>query len=92
MFTYVINGPNAEFLGRGGFHERANMHHTFKPDFHSFDKVFDVSEEERADGECFYMFHVHSELQMDALYLDNDPWIFAVILASVFVFTSIVFV
>lgn len=95
MFTYIVDGPRAEFLGRGDFHDLANLRHTFRPDFHSFDKVFQVSEEDRADGECFYMFHVHSlkgPNGMDAKYLNDDPWIFAMVIAMVFVFTSVVFI
>jgi len=93
MFTYIVDGPRVDFLGRGGFHEKANLHHSFKPNFHSFDDVFHVSEEDRAEGECFYMFHVHSvKGEMDAKYLNNDPVIFAVVLALIFIFTAAVFI
>ena len=92
MFTYTVTGPRVTFLGRGGFHELGNMEHTYKPDFYSFDSVFQVEEEDRADGECFYMFHVHSLKEMDDVYLNNDPLIFALIVAAVFLFTTLVLI
>lgn len=92
MFTYRVDGPNVEFLGRGDSHPTADTNTKFERDFHTFDKIFQIPDEERANGECFYMFHVHAALDMKPLYVNNDAVIFAIIIGAVFVFTSLVFI
>jgi Adenylate and Guanylate cyclase catalytic domain len=92
MYTYYVDGPSVEYIGSGGNHEAADTTTKFARDFHTFDKVFSVPDEERADGECFYMFHVHAAHEMKTLYVNNDAMIFAIIIAAVFIFTSLVFI
>lgn len=92
MYTYYVDGPNVEYIGIGGNHETADTTTKFARDFLTFDKVFNVPDEERADGECFYMFHVHAAHEMKPLYVNNDAIIFATIIGAVFIFTSLVFI
>jgi class 3 adenylate cyclase len=92
MYSYRVTGPNVEFLGRGGHHELADPEHSYKVGFEGFNKVFQTNPEDQADGECFYMFHFHSEYTHQDQYLSHDPWLFALIVGCAFVFTSIIFI
>jgi hypothetical protein len=92
MFTYYVDGPNVTYIGIGGNHDTADTSTKFARDFHTFDMVFNIPDEDRVDGECFYMFHVHAAQEMKPLYVNNDAIIFAIIIAAVFIFTSLVFI
>ena len=95
--TYRLDGRTATYVGVGDLHD---------PKYDSFVVTRDISDyiTERASietssyttvaldgGYTSYQIHVYPSEDMEAIYITNDPIIYAVVVAVIFVFTSMVF-
>ncbi|CAB9505094.1 Receptor-type guanylate cyclase gcy [Seminavis robusta] len=98
VFTYRVDGPNVTFLGPGDRHD---------PKYDSMVVSEDVTEKllTRASPEnqgfdaaeldteyCRYYLHVYPSEDTEAEYVNNEPVLYTVLVASVFLFTSLVFI
>ena len=96
-FTYLLNGPVVEYLGMGDLHD---------PQFDKYEISADISKylQSRAGVEtegyvavplteegAQYSLHVYPSTEMRDEYVTNQPVVFAMIVAAVFVFTAGVF-
>lgn len=95
--TYRLDGKTATYVGVGDLHD---------PKYDNFVVNRDISDyiTERASietssyttvaldgGYTSYQIHVYPSEDMEATYVTNDPIIYAVVVAAIFVFSSIVF-
>ncbi|KAG7356994.1 3'5'-cyclic nucleotide phosphodiesterase [Nitzschia inconspicua] len=98
-FTYLVD-PESDTLvlkGEGDLHDkRSDISHSHSSTFDDFDAVVrEASATLPPEGMelsyCRYRFHVFGTKQFQDEYISNKPWIFAIVTASVFLFTSVVF-
>jgi len=95
-FSYKINGPNAEFLGRGDLHNPKYDGYLERSDF--FLDVSSVSVERTYTGVplCeetkMSSIRIYPSDEMEANFISNDPMIYTVIAVLTFVFTSALFI
>ena len=95
-FTFQVNGPDVEYLGRG------DLHDTKYNDMEMTSSLLDLSD--LASGDSFYsgvpindefcpfMIRVYPSQLKEDDYTSVEPVIFSVIVAGIFLFTSLVFV
>lgn len=96
--TYRIDGPHATYLGPGDLHD---------PDFEDLSYSTDVTEfvNSRASPETrsytavdlndqyiSYTLHVYPSRVTEAKYVNNEPMIYSIVVGSVFLFTTLVFI
>jgi hypothetical protein len=93
-FTYVINGPEADFLGNGDLHES---------EYSSYDQFLTTinfepfpwhdEEDDHSDVNCHYQIHIFPSKSLYDEYHTNKP---AVLLTTavmiIFAFTSLAFI
>eukprot|EP00934_Nitzschia_sp_Nitz4_P002739 Nitzschia sp. Nitz4//scaffold111_size72815//56756//60609//NITZ4_005798-RA/size72815-snap-gene-0.111-mRNA-1//-1//CDS//3329533204//2729//frame0 len=97
-FTYGVNEEIDQLVlkGEGDLHDKAYSHKYYSSLYESFDGVvFASSNMLPQTGSslqyCRYRFHVFGSQGLKNEYVNSEPVIFAVVTASVFLFTSIVF-
>jgi hypothetical protein len=95
--TYRIDGPTVTYLGSGDLHDAeydyleaseniaAYLKERAGPESRSYTAV-DLN-----DGYVSYTLHVFPSDDMKDEYLTNEPMIYTIVVASVFVFTSLIF-
>ena len=54
--------------------------------------VSQANVDEDYEGQCFYNIRLYPSEELENEYLSNRPWIFTLVLVSVFIFTSLVFI
>lgn len=94
-FTYRINGPNVEFLGYGDHHD---------PSYDDLAQGISLDELQEhsvaghsytglhpTDTPCRYHTIVYPSDTFKSMYTSSNPWVYAIIATSIFVFTSGVF-
>ncbi|KAG7363704.1 adenylate/guanylate cyclase [Nitzschia inconspicua] len=98
-FTYSVD-PESDTLvlrGEGDLHDKTfDLSHSYSSTFDDFDSVVTgasatLPPEGMELGYCRYRFHAFGTKQFQDEYISYQPWIFAVVTASVFLFTSVVF-
>jgi hypothetical protein len=83
--------------GEGDLHDDAfDLSHSYSSTFEEYDDVVTgaspfLPPEGSKLSYCRYRFHVFGTDAFQDEYISNQPWIFAIITSSVFLFTSIVF-
>jgi len=94
-FTYQINGPSVEYLGRGDMHDLAYEDHGITSNFfnlRSFAVGSSMYSGPPLDSEfCPFQLRVYPSDDMYNNYATNDPIIFTVAAVMIFVFTSLIF-
>jgi class 3 adenylate cyclase len=96
-FTYQLDGPDVTYLGEGDLHDEAFDHMQVSADVSKFLSTYASPETEGftavpLTGEGVqYSLRVYPSQDMKDDFVTNEPVIFALIVAMVFVFTSVVF-
>ena len=95
-FTYQINGPEAQFLGVGDFHESRFDHMgLFSPlsglgNFTSRGSSYSGIPVNH--NSCPFTIRVYPSSTLEASFVTNSPVIFTVVVVLIFVFTSAIFI
>jgi Adenylate and Guanylate cyclase catalytic domain len=94
-FTYEINGAVERYIGVGDHHEQEH------DDLHMERKLYDLSklsnQAVRYSGApldkeyCPFTLHLYPSDKMASAYITNNPIIFSLVAAMIFVFTALVF-
>ena len=101
-FTYTINGPEAEYLGRGDFHDTRYDHigiHGTLQDLDLFSKE-DVRKSPNSpysgiplnEDYCQFNISIYPSIQREEMFTTSTPVILTVMAVVIFVFASMVFV
>jgi hypothetical protein len=96
-FTYQLDGPDVTYLGEGDLHDEAFNHMLVSADVTKFLSTYASVETQGftavpLTGEGVqYSLRVYPSQDMKDDFVTNEPVIFALIVAMVFVFTSVVF-
>ena len=93
-FTYQINGPMVEYLGRGDFHDPTYDHLEMSSSFfdlHSFSAGSMYSGPPLDTEFCPFRLRVYPSDDMKDDYWSNDHIIFPVTAVCIFIFTSAIF-
>jgi hypothetical protein len=98
-FTYTVDSESDTMVlrGEGDLHDKKfEVSHSFSSTFADYDDVVTgasamIPPEGATLNYCRYRFHVFGTQEFQDEYVSNRPWIFAIITASVFLFTSVVF-
>ena len=88
VMSYVINGPNAEFLGYGDFSDPKYHHLEESTLFAPFNNTT-VSQKH---NHCEYDIHIYPSWDLEQDYRTNHPVLYAVLVMGVFFMTTMVFV
>ena len=91
-FTYILNGGNATFLGIGDLHDPAYTSEGQSTEFVAYDGDLSGLNPEDGNDHCEYTISVYPTHTYESDYESTDPWLFALIVVCVFIFTSMVFV
>ena len=91
-FTYQINGKDVTYLGKGDMHDTTYDNMGVETGFGAFLGLSTGKVEETLDAECHYNVIVYPSKEMEDDYLTMTPGIFTLVLVSVFLFTSTVFI
>lgn len=97
-FTYSVDteANHLSLQGEGDLHDPKFTYSAVSSSYTDYENIISVVST-RAPREgtqlsyCRYRFHVFATEAFEDEYLDSDPFIFAIITASIFVFTSIIF-
>ena len=98
QITYRIDGQTATLLGKGDLHEEKYDDMGVTRDLSEFvqerasPERWSYTSVELDDSVTSYQIHVYPSSDMEALYVTSDPIIYAVVVGSVFIFTSLVFI
>lgn len=95
-FTYEINGPTTLYVGKGDLHDIRYKEMMITGKLHELD-AFSVAESDYngvpLDKEyCPYTINIYPSRNKENEYMTSNPIIFACVAASIFLFTSLVFV
>mmetsp|Transcript_12399 Transcript_12399/g.29515 ORF Transcript_12399/g.29515 Transcript_12399/m.29515 type:complete len:703 (-) Transcript_12399:1995-4103(-) len=90
QFTYIIDGLEAKFASHGDLH---SPEYEYLRRDTSIDLIFDRDQTTSGeDPTCRYSIRVYPSEAFRDSYETNEPWLFATILAAVFLFTAAVFI
>ena len=94
VYSYQISGPRVDFLGQGDMHDRKFEEMGKQVDFSSFQLANSksLSEQENIPGNCVYTLTVYPSDKMENQYLTRDPLVYTIVIACVFLLTSLIFV
>lgn len=104
VYTYQIDGSKSWWLGRGDLHDPRYDHINVstsinqilvqgKSDSNNNTQEFaDDTESDILYYDCFYNIKVYPSQEFENSYYTSRPWVQATILASLFLFTSTVFI
>jgi class 3 adenylate cyclase len=87
--SYEIEGHDVSYLGTAGSLEYSDEIHEMLTPFQEMHEYFKA--DEIVDGECAYSLRLAPHGGMSGKFASQDPVIYTVILACVFLFTSFVF-
>ena len=88
IHTYLINGPEAVYLGKGDLHDERLDDLGIATDFAPFPEQFNVSD---THGYCQYSLHMYPSLQLEEAYKSNMPILYTTIVVSVFFVAAMAF-
>lgn len=93
LYTYKINGQESVFLGRGDWHDDQYHHLEKSTTIGGANDYADDSGKGTSfnDKGCRYSIRVYPSAEFEDKYRSKEPWIYTVILGTLFVFTSTVF-
>lgn len=87
-FTYVIHGSRASYVGPGDLHEEKYDEFVVSTGFGAFLGKPGASSE----GQCIYNIRVYPSEELEDYFMTNRPILFTVVIVSVFIITSLIFV
>jgi Adenylate and Guanylate cyclase catalytic domain len=97
-FSYQIDGPKVTFLGPGDRHDPKYEHMVVSanameqisarasPENHGFDAT------PMNNDHCSYKVRVYPSQATEDAYVNNTPFLYTVLVASIFLFTSLIFI
>lgn len=91
-FAYLINGPNAMYLGKGDETKRQHTHLQQTADFAAFARWNGPRTPSSLLVHCEYTLDVTPTDAFKATYESNEPLVYAMMILGVFFFTAMVFV
>ena len=93
VYSYKISGPQVDFLGEGDLHDTKFEDMGQQVDFSSFQVAngIPLSEQGEIPGNCIYTLNVYPSIAMEDQYLTKDPLLYTIVLACVFLLTSLIF-
>lgn len=87
-YTFLLNGPDATFLGDGDLHDASYDHMgkslQFRP--HEVHREYDS-----VGGHCVYSMHIYPSSDFEEIWDENASVIFAVVVATTFLIITMVF-
>jgi hypothetical protein len=93
-FSYQINGPRVRYLGVGDRHESQYDELVMESPLSNLN-AYSARDSEYTgaplDPYCPFTLHVYPSIEMEQVYMSNDPIIFTVVAVFIFIFTSLVF-
>ena len=95
--TKLISNPIFLVLvGEGDLHNKELSCMVRSSSFERYEQIVDlaatVSKNQSGLDYCRYRFHVFATDELEDSYVTNDPYIYAIINSSIFVFTSLIFI
>lgn len=87
-FTFLLNGPDATFLGSDDLHDTRFDHMVKTFYFHPEEAV---SAYESTEGHCIYYMHIYPSDEFRDIWDDNTSVIFAIVIATTFMIVILVF-
>ncbi|KAL7561134.1 hypothetical protein ACA910_004617 [Epithemia clementina (nom. ined.)] len=91
-FTYRLNGPEAVYLGEGDLHDSKYSHLGIVSAFSPSGSLNYSSESSVVQDSCDYELRMYPSASFEDSYRSESPWIYALVVLSLFVFTAGVFV
>jgi class 3 adenylate cyclase len=81
-FTFEIKGPEVEFLGQGDLHD---------VQYSEYEVTSDFAASATANSQCSYSIHVYPSADLHKEFQDEQPFIWTIFIACIFVFMIVVF-
>ena len=91
MFSYLIDGDDARYLGQGDLHDRDFGDLEVATDWNAF-VGSDLAPEDTLEGQCIFKVRVFPTNSFEDAYMSSTPLNFTYILVSTFLFTSGIFI
>lgn len=95
-FTYEINGPTTRYIGKGDLHDGKYDRMGFTRSLHDLSKLAlsgrNYNGLPLAKEYCPFKISVYPSDKKENLHISSDPVVFACVAASIFVFTSLIFI
>jgi hypothetical protein len=96
MFSFQINGHLATFLGEGDQHDVRFDSHVVSTTYEQFGKLTSIGSvitngAASAEG-CLYQIRIYPSVALDQNHESDDPIIFALFIASIFLFAILCFI
>lgn len=88
-YSYIVAGADAEFKGRGLFHDPKYTHMRQSRTMVSSRTDLDTTGDE---DECQHVFHIFPTDEFRSKFRTNKPWIYLFVVEGAFAFTTMVFV
>jgi class 3 adenylate cyclase len=98
VFTYRIDGSEALYFGNGDLHDSKYDHLEVSSDVSTYlakkssPETMSYTSVDLNEEYCNYKLRVYPSQDTEDEYVNQDPIIFTVVIVSVFIFTSLVFV
>jgi CHASE domain len=87
VLTYLINGPEAVFVGQGDHHDPGYTHLGVHTSFAPTKNGFPSNAEH-----CTYSFTVYPTTELEEVYTTSSPLLFSVVVVFIFLLTACVFI
>lgn len=91
VFSYLVDGPNAIYLGEGDVHDPKYGHMEYVVPFGPPHDKYIYEDNDDANEHCLYTLHIFPTQEMEDSYSTSRPIIFTVTVVLIFLFTSFVF-
>ena len=89
IFSYQIDGSNVTFLGPGDLHDHQFENLEVATSEEAFLQV--QQEYRNVSGSCLYSIRIYPSVDLQSTFVTERPVIYTVVLASIFLFTSCIF-
>jgi hypothetical protein len=102
VVTYKVSpvSNTLQYVGHGDLHDIKYDHMFWSSSFEDFKRNVDLispgvltgSADTTSDGYCKYRFLVYPTADLEQKYKSNEPYVYALLVFAIFVFTSLVFI
>ena len=97
VFTFMLNGEDAAWLGDGDLHEQDSKYNEKKESFVFGSQLMEPITSPTYTGRplynsfCPYTFSIYPSRSLEDQYVTNSPIVYTVVVCLIFLFTSLVF-